>query len=790
MYQIDLKDTIEENFKIYAGMVCTDRALCDVRDGLKPSARQLMFSQYEQGLIHSKPFKKSSASIGDALKNYYIHGDASAYGTLVRLAKPFVMRYVLEDFKGSYGTITQNGSEAAYRYTEMRLSELSSYLFDSLDKDTIEKWFDNFDETRKYPSVLPSLGFYNIVNGTTGIGVALASSIPQFNLREVNTSLIKLLNNPDSTFEELYCAPDFATGGFLINEAQIKESLKTGNGKSCYLRAAIEYDESDNSLIVTEMPYGVYTNTVTAQMAELLNSGQLTGVDSFIDLTKKDPHIKIKLTKNANPSSVIRLLYKKTSLQNYFGINMVMLENGKVPKVFGWKEALSSHLAHSKIVLRNSLKYDLAKYNARLHIIEGLLIALAHIEEIIQLIKGSPDGAAAKRALINRFNFSEIQAKAILDIKLSRLANLEGIKIENEKKELLLKIEEVTHILGTESLFNHIIEDKLNEVSKKFGDDRRTQIIDIAINEDGEDNAPLEKKNLIIHLTNKGNLYANESITLSTQKRGGKGAKVKLQNEVIIDSITGKNSDNTLFFSNKGKVYYTLLNNIVLNTLVSPRTLFNLEPDEKITNIIPSQKLSKSGYIIFITKNGLVKKSPMENYNLKKTKGTAAIKLKEGDSVVSILFVKDEPIGILASTGHFIIIETKDITAIGRLTSGVLGIKLNENAQVIDSKVIPSTSKELISVSKEGLIKKTSIDEFSTCGRNTKGNLIQKLKEGDSVAAFDTLASEKEIVIVSNLSLIRIDLNEIQTSSRHTMGTQSKKLNPNEYITSILKMEI
>lgn len=429
---MELTPIIKESFSQYAGAVLQSRALVDVRDCLKPSARQIFYCLYTDKFIHSKPFKKTLKGIGSAMR-MYIHGDSSCEGVIMRAGQPFAMRYPLVEVEGSYGNLMESGNWAAPRYTASRLSDISNYLFEDIVKDTINEWRDNYDDTEQYPAVLPSKGFYNIVNGTMGIGIGMSSSIPQFNLRELNEALIKLLWNPDCSFEDIYCAPDFATGGILLNEEEVKESLKNGNGKSCKLRSVISYDNKERCLIVTEIPYSVYTNTICGELEKILESEENPGIDRFNDLTGSTPLIKIYLSRRANPDKVLKYLYKNTSLQYYYGINMTMLENGRYPKVFTWKEALQSYLNHEMSVYRQGFIFDLNKIKNRIHIIEGLLKAISILDEVIALIKGAADTRSASLGLQKIFGFSEEQAKAILDIKLARLAKLEINKLEKEK---------------------------------------------------------------------------------------------------------------------------------------------------------------------------------------------------------------------------------------------------------------------------------------------------------------------------------------------------------------------
>ena len=503
----ELTNIIKDSFSQYAGAVLQSRALVDVRDCIKPSARQIFYCLYTDNFIHSKPFKKTLKGIGSAMR-MYIHGDSSCEGVIMRAGQPFAFRYPLIEVEGSYGNLMEGGNWAAPRYTSSRLSDISNYLFKDINKNVIDEWRDNYDDTEKYPSVLSCKGFYNIVNGTSGIGIGASSNLPQFNINDVNNALIKLLWNPDIDFEEIYCAPDFATGAILLNESEVKESLKNGKGKACKLRSIIEYDSNEKCLVVKEIPYGVYTNTICGQLEKLVE--QNVGIDRFNDLTGKTALIKIYLSKGANPEKVIRTLYKETSLQYHYGVNMTMLDNGRFPRVFTWKEALQAHIDHEKAVYRKAFEFDLNKIKDRLHIVEGILIALARIEEVIEVIKSSSSSASAKIALCENFLLTEIQAKAILDIKLARLAHMEVKKYENERDNLLVEKANIEAILNDDTLFKKEIEKGFREVMEKYGDSRRTRIMDLNSNDEDE---PIEEKNLILHLTNKNNIYAFETST-------------------------------------------------------------------------------------------------------------------------------------------------------------------------------------------------------------------------------------------------------------------------------------
>ena len=781
----DMLPIIEESFSQYSGAVLQSRALVDVRDCLKPSARQIFYSMLKNKLISSNPYKKTANAVGMAMADFYIHGDSSCEGVIMRAGQPFAMRYPLVDVKGNMGSLIESGNWAAMRYTESRLAELMGKMFADIDKDTISEWRDNYDNTKQYPAVLPTKGYYNIVNGTMGIGIGAASNIPQFNIKDVNEALIKLLWNSNIDDEELICMPDFATGAILLNADEVRESLKKGQGRSCILRSVVEFDSKERCLIVKEIPYGVYTNTICGQLEALINEGNI-GIERFNDLTGATPLIKIYLSKNANPEKVLKILYKETSLQYYYGINMTMLDNGRFPRVFTWKEALQSHIDHEKIVYRRGYEFDLKKIEARLHIVEGIIIALNNIEEVIETIKSSASTAAARSALMSNFGLSEEQAKAILEIKLARLARLEVEKYYNEAEELKRKKEEIVKILNDEILFNQQIEKGLREIANKYADARRTQIMNLQTNED--DDTPIEEKTFIVNLTNKGTLYAYESTTLMTQRRGGKGMTAKLpKDEYIITSISEVNSNTLLLYTNKGKVYSILLDNIPLNTPTYPQSLFNMDDDEIVCNLCSFDKTDSSEYIIFTTKNGLVKKSKLSEYKIKKGKGVIAIKLREGDSIVNVGFTNKEPLGILTKNGLFVKIDTENINPIGRVTSGVQGIKLNEGDEVVSAHLIPTNTIELMSVSSAGLAKRTLIQEYPNATRATKGSAMQKLKENDTMSSFVPLnGNEKDIIVISSKGSIKVPISQVQCSSRSTMGTQLKKLVEKENIQTLI----
>lgn len=778
----NLTPIIKESFEQYAGAVLQSRALVDVRDCIKPSARQIFYALYTDKYTYDKPFKKTLKAVG-SLSRFYIHGDASAVGVLMRAGQPFSMRYPLIDIKGNGGTLHESGNWAHQRYTETRLEEITSKLFQDIDKETVTEWRDNYDDTEQYPAVLPSKGFYNIVNGTAGIGVGLASSIPQFNLKEVNDALIKLLWNPNVSFDEIYCVPDFATGAILLNEVQVKESLRKGTGFACKLRSVIEWNTKERCLIVSEIPYSVYTNTICKELNQILDDESNPGIERFNDLTGKTPLIKIYLTKAANPEKVLRYLYKNTSLQSHYGINMTMLKDGRFPKVYGWHEALQAHIDHEKIIYKRGFEYDLRKIGARLLIIEGLLKAISCIDEVIAVIKKSASSGEANLALQKLLSINETQAKAILDIKLSRFTKLDISKLENEKKTLEAERDRITLILQDETLFKKEIEKGLREVALKFGDKRRTQILNLQEKENGEE--IIEEKRIIVSLTNYSNLYINETSTLMTQKRNSVGSKLKLEEgEYVIETISDSNLGSLMLFSDKGRYYNYELKDLSIGKMTC-YSILHLGEGEHITNLTTYNKAKSLNYIVFITKDGLIKKSLLEEYKARKITGAQGIKLKDGDEVVSISFVNEEPIGILSKKGQFVIITTKDIRPIGRIASGVRGIKLGEDDYAVCAMPI-ANCKDIITISKNGMISRTDRKEFSLSSRDTKGVKIQKLAEDDEMRSFCLWNDEEEILVASTSNALRFPISTIPTTGRGAQGVRALKLGNNKIINAMI----
>lgn len=779
----ELKPIIEQSMIQYAGAVIQSRALVDVRDGLKPSARQIFYTMYKYGYNSNKPYHKTAAVVGETLKHFYIHGDSSSEGIIMRSAQPFALRYPLVEVKGNAGSQIESGNWAAPRYTESRLSKLGDIIFDDINKDTIIEWKDNYANDEQYPSILPTKGFYGICNGTSGIAVGMASSIPQYNLRELNNALIYLIDNPDCDFENIYCAPDFATGAILYNENEVKESMKNGTGFACKLRSIVEFDSKERCFVVTEIPYGVYTNTICGELEEIVNGENNPGIERFNDLTGEKPLIKIYLAKKANPDKVLKFLYKETSLQHYYSINFTMLDKGRFPRVFTWKEMLQAHIDHEREVYRRGFEYDLRKIENRIHIIDGLLICLAHIEEVVATIKSSVSTTAASLALQKTYILDEVQAKAVLDMKLSRLAHLEVKKLEDEKTSLEKESARIHEILENEELFKNELKNGWRQVSEKFGDDRRTKIVRLA---EGSNAEPIEEKQLSLCFTNAGAVYVSETSTLYSQRRNGVGTKFKLdKGEYIVDNLIGRNADVILFFTSHGNFYHASMGEFAIDEKQYLSGFVNLLPYEHIVAAAILTKENAKKHIIFITKNGILKKSELSEYNIKRNVGATAIKLDAGDEIVSILFVNNDKIGIASKAGQFIMIKTDDIRAIGRVARGVAGMKLNDNDNVVSAKVIDEGTKEIVSVAEDGCIKRSPLSEINLTGRATKGKRIQKT---EALCDFILVNDMNDILVVSSNAQIRIKYNDIPALGLGAQGVKAIKLAENSKVIKLQKI--
>ncbi len=779
MEQTIIKENMEEvlssAFLEYAGYNLQRRAIPDARDGLKWGARQLLHAQMLGKFTHDKPFKKAIKSVSQAMGFSYVHGDASAYGTFIRMAKPFVMNIPLQETKGNYGTLINPDDHSASRYVEMRGSAAAAVLLKDLDKDTILEWEDTYDLEGKFPKVLPAKGFWNLVNGCISIGSGMSCSIPPLNLKETNEALIKLLWNPNISDEELIVFPDFPTKATILNRDAVFNSLKNGTGLACKIRANVEWDSAERCFIVKELPYSTYTNTICKELANIINEEPELGVIDVADYTGTEPDLRIYLKKTANPDKVLRYLYKNTSLENYFSINMTVLDKGITPKVMGQRELFQAHLDHEELVYRRGFEFDLKKIKARLHIIEGLIKAYDMIDEVVQTIKSSSSSTVASVALQKLLSIDDTQAKAILDLKLSRLSKLDINKLFDEQNQLNKERDRIEQILNDETLLKKEIEKGLREVAEKFGDARRTKVLNI----EKEEDEPIDNKKLLINLTNQNNIIAYEVSSLYTQKRGGVGNKLKLNGgEYVIATESCETIDTISFYSNCGKYYTYCAKDLPILEKLSLESIFKIEENEFINNMSVISQDNK--FIAFITKKGLIKKSHLSDYR-SKANGVKAIELMPDDEIRSTLILKNEKIGILTEKGYFLICETDDISPIGRVARGRKCISLGENDFVRQAAIIPEGTNEILFVTNTGYVKKINKNLIPIQGLNTKGKKVYKTEDGELMAGF-LVADNNEVIVNTTNTMVKLNLNDIPSLSLSAKGVISVKLNKNQKV--------
>lgn len=786
----EIKEAVPEAYLPFSAYVIQTRALPDARDFLKSGGRYILWSQYFNKNTYDKNRKKGADIVGGVM-HWNPHGDSGIWGNIVRFAKPFSMRYPLEDPKGNVGTMTAGDDYAAPRYLELRSSELAAEFTKLIKKDTIDKWNINFTGEDKYPSVFPTL-FPNFVNGNTGIGVGCVSSIPSFNLKEAINSLKILVKNPDADYNEIYIAPDFPTGATIINANEVKESLKTGRGKAVKLRAVLEYDEKENAIEVKEIPYQVFTNRIMGEIELAIEENRLSGIKSYYDGTdrscgKYGTKIVIYLNKGVNVQRICRQLYKETSLQSSFTICQLMLENGEKPKEYGLKEIMLSYLNHAMSCLKKSYIYDYKKLQKAILINEGYLVAIANIDDFVAYIKNASNEKEVIDIFKEKYGLSEEQSKAIIELKLRRLMKLESLKINKDLEKQRVELKVLDNLINNKEVFEESFIKELDRIENKWGDNRRTKLLNLDFTSEEEDAEPIEEKELLIYYTNHNNIYTQESTTLMTTRRGRKGSKVKLgKNEVIVQTINDNNLSELLAFTNTGKMYSTYTSELPINAKINCSQLFELEDGEYITALTTMERKEKAKYLIFVTKNGIIKKTKTSEYQKKRGKSLKAINLKDDDEVLNVYPIDNEKIGFLTSDGNCIIIETENISPIGRAATGVKGIKLNDGAQVIDSQIIGSQDKFLIAVSKKGYIKKMNLSDIGIATRGTKGKKIQKLDDDDMTVKMLTINTDCDIIINTKGRVIKINSSEISLLSRDAAGTKSMNLEENEQIQDML----
>ena len=789
----NIVDEVQQSFLDYSMSVIASRALPDLRDGLKPVHRRILWSMYEENNTPDKPHKKSATTVGYVMGHYHPHGDSSIYEAMVRLAQDFNERYMLVDGHGNFGNIEGDGA-AAYRYTEARLSKISLELLRDINKDTVDM-DSNFDETCKEPSVLPSRFPNILVNGTMGIAVGMATNIPPHNLGEVIDGCVAFIDNPDITTLELMNyikGPDFPTGGIILGNSGIKKAYETGRGTiTIRSRAEIEEHGNHSSIVFTEVPYGVNTLELKNKVAELVHNKIIDGITDYHTDLKDGVKITITLKKDANPNVVLNNLYKHTNFQISYGIIFLMLD-GLTPKTLGLKDIISKYIDHQKIVIIRRTKFDLAKAEKRVHILEGYKIALDHIDEVIRIIRNAESDIEAKEKLISRFGLSDIQADAILELKLRRLTALERDKIEQELNELLELIKDYKDILANEYRVYQIIKDEMLEIKQRYADDRRTSI-DMTAIDYIEDESLIPEEDIIITLTNKGYIKRVTTDTYKLQNRGGVGIKGMTTNEedFVENIVTMTTHDYLLFFSNKGKVYRVKGYEIpTFNRQSKGLPIINLltiDKDEKITVMLKVTNNDANNYIVLCTQNGLIKKTNISEFENIRSNGKIAITLKDDDALISAKKTNgSNQIIIAGSNGRMIRFDENEIRVMGRTASGVRGIDLGDG-KAVDCE-IANTDDQVLVVTENGYGKKTSINEYRMTHRGSKGvKGLNVTEKNGNIVACKTLNDENKdlMVITDNGIIIRLPLDQVSSTGRVAQGVRLINLKDNQKVSTV-----
>ncbi len=796
----NIVNEVKDSFLEYSMSVIVSRALPDLRDGLKPVHRRILYSMYESGYTPDKPHKKSARIVGDVMGKYHPHGDSSIYEAMVRMAQDFSYRYMLVDGHGNFGNIEGYGA-AAMRYTESRLSKISLELLRNINKNTVD-FSPNFDESEKEPVILPSRFPNILVNGTMGIAVGMATNIPPHNLGEVIDGCVAYIDNPDIDLDGLMQyikGPDFPTGATILGNSGIRKAYETGKGSiTIRSKATIEENNGKNYIIIDEVPYGVNTLDLKNKVAELVHNKVIDGIADYHTDLKEGIKITITLKKDANPQVVLNNLYKHTEFQKNYGIIFLMLDQG-TPKTLGLKEIISKYIDYQKEIIVRRTKFDLDKDEKRAHILNGLKIALDHIDEIIKLIKASKGDEEALNSLMSGYNLSEPQAQAILEMKLRRLTGLERDKIESELENLLKEIENLKSILASEEKVLNIIKEEMLEIKEKYGDERRTNI-DMTAIEYIEDESLIPVEDIIITLTNKGYIKRLKSDTYRSQNRGGVGIKGMTTNEedFVKHLISTTTHDYVLFFTNKGRVYrlkgYEIPEFSRQSKGLPIINLLQLDKDENIRSILTvSANDEKAKYLLFATKLGLVKRTDIKEFDNIRKGGKIAIILKENDELVSVQKTTGEnQIVIGANNGRMVRFDETEIRSMGRNTSGVKGIDLSNNDVVVDCEVISSNQLVLI-VTENGYGKQTDIEEYRLTHRGSKGvkalNITEKNGMMVALKCIDTV-EEKDVMIITNSGVImRMPLNQISILKRATQGLRLIHLKENQKVSTIAIVE-
>ncbi len=788
----NIVNEVQDSFLDYSMSVITSRAIPDLRDGLKPVHRRILWSMYEEGNTPDKPHKKSATTVGYVMGHYHPHGDSSIYDAMVRLAQDFAQRYMLVDGHGNFGNIEGDGA-AAYRYTEARLAKISLELLRDINKETVDM-DDNFDETSKEPKVLPSRFPNVLVNGSMGIAVGMATNIPPHNLGEVIDGCVAYIDNPDIDtmgLMEHIKGPDFPTGGIILGNSGIKRAYETGKGSiTIRSRASIEEHGNHTQIIITEVPYGVNTLDLKNKVAELVHNKIIEGISDYHTDLKDGVKITITLKKEVNPQVVLNNLYKHTSFQVSYGINFLMLD-GLTPKTLPLKDIISKYIDHQKEVIIRRTRFDLKKSENRVHILEGYKIALDNIDEVIKIIKESETDQIARESLMTRFALSQIQADSILELKLRRLTGLERSKIEEELANLLKLIEELKSILASEEKVLQIIKTEMLEIKNKYADERRTSIDMTAIDYiDDESLIPVE--DIIVTLTNKGYIKRVASDTYKTQNRGGVGIKGMTTNEEdFVENILSMTThDYIMFFTNKGKVYRMKGYEVPLFARQSKGlpiiNLLPIEKEERVNVMLKATPSDVPAYVVLCTQNGVIKRTNIAEFENIRTSGKLAITLREDDELISAKITEGNAEILIASTnGRLIRFNEQEVRMMGRTASGVRGIDVGDGKVV--GMEISSDHADVLVVTEKGYGKKTPIDQYRMTHRGSKGvKALNVTEKNGNIVSFKIVSGDEDLMIITEGGIIiRLDVEKISSTGRVAQGVKLINLKDEQKVSTV-----
>ena len=772
----DMIKEMEQSFLDYSTSVITGRALPDARDGLKPVHRRILYALAELNLVPTKPYKKSARIVGDVIGKYHPHGDSSVYEAMVRMAQDWSLRYPLVEGQGNFGSVDGDGA-AAMRYTEARMSKITLEMLRDLKKDVVD-FQPNFSEDLEEPMVLPSRIPNLLLNGTSGIAVGMACSFAPHNINEVIDGIIATINNRDITVEELHKeyikAPDFPTGGTIINQHELLNGYKTGKGR---VRIRGKYNVEKigrrECLVFYEIPYGVKKEKLIEDIAKLCEDKSIEGITDIRDTSNKHGmRIEIEVKKDINPDVIANHLFRLSALEDTYSLNHTAIVN-KSPKVLNLKELIEVYIDHQVEVITRRTQFDLRKIDARLHIIEGLLKALEDIDNVIALIKASNNVQVAIERLMKKYSLSEIQAKAIVEMKLRKLTGLEKVELEQENKELVEEANHLKSILGSTEVLNSVLIDELNEIKSNYGDARKTDVTNIIVKADEKDIQYVQPEEVVVVMTKAGNVKKIPAKSFKVQNRNGKG--VKNQDDIILDVIRTNTIDTLMVFTALGKMYRLVVDQVPTGTNssrgVAIHTLVKMEEHDKAIAITSLKRKTDAEFVVSVSEQGMIKKTKLEEYMKAKKSGIAAVGLREGDSIANIVFIKDEQLILVSEKGMSIRFKTDNIGSVGRTAIGVRGMKIAEGDRVVAALPINKDTDELAIFSQYGMAKRTPLKEYPIQGRDGKGTITYKPNDTTGVVVSAALVEDKDnVLVVGDQTSICISAKDIPSLGKASLG--------------------